>query len=130
MNSKIAFKVENGILACFITGERSTYEALEYWSQLLDKCKREKLSRIQVNLAIKGRFSPFEAINNYQSIIEMVKQVKLKIALVDLNQISATDTQVGCNMGASQGLNIRCFGSEQKARNWLLADYNNLNKIA
>jgi hypothetical protein len=130
MNSKISFKIENSILACFITGERTIDVALEHWAQLLDKCKQENISRIQMNLAVKGRYSPFEAINNYQSIIEMLKQVKLKIALVDLNQISAPGTQVGCNMGASQGLNIRYFDSVQKARSWLLADYYDLSKIA
>ena len=130
MASKIYFKVENDVLSCFVTGERSIDEALKYWDQLIKKCQQDDISRIQMNLAVTGRFSPFEAIQNYQAIIDLLKQVDLKIALVDLNQISAPDTQVGCNMGASQGLNACYFNSEQKAKAWLLADFDKLNQTA
>ena len=130
MASKISFKVENHVLSCFVIGERSIDEALKYWGQLIKKCQQEDISRIQMNLAVTGRFSPFEAIQNYQAIIDLLKQVDLKIALVDLNQISAPDTQVGCNMGASQGLNMCLFNSEQKARSWLLADSDNFSQSA
>lgn len=127
MNSKISFKVESGILSCFMTGKRSIDEALEYWQQLIKKCQQDDISRIQMNLAVTGRFSPFEAIKNYQAIIDLLKQVDLKIAVVDINQISAPDTQVGCNMGASQGLNMCHFSSEIEARTWLLADFDNFS---
>lgn len=130
MVSKISFKIENSILSCFVTGERSIDESLEYWSQLIKKCQLDDIYRVQMNLAVSGRFSPFEAIEDYQAIIDLLKSTDLKIAVVDLNQISAPDTQIGCNMGASQGLNVCHFYSEQKAKNWLLADFDNLNQIA
>lgn len=125
MASKISLKVENGILKCFMTGEKSIDDALKYWKQLIHQCEKNKLSHIQMSLAVTGRFSPFEAIGNYQSIINILKPADVKIAIVDLNHSSASDTQVGCNMAISQGINLCYFESEQAATNWLLVDQKN-----
>ncbi len=130
MTSKISYRVENDVLMCFVTGERSSNETMEYWQESVDKCQSEDLSRIQMNLAMNGRFGPFEAIQNYQSIIQMLKSTNLRIAVVDINLASAPDSQVACNMGASQGLDVSYFASEKEAKAWLLSDLNNLNKIA
>ena len=130
MTSKVSLKVENNILKCFMTGKKSIDEGLIYWQQIVDKCEKENLSRIQVSLAVTGRFSPFEAIGNYQLIINILKQVDIKIAIIDLNNSSASDTQICCNMAVSQGLNLCYFESQQEASSWLLADTDDPGKFA
>jgi hypothetical protein len=122
MNSKLSYQVENGILMCFLTGERSVGEALEYWRKLIRYCQIHQISRLQLTIAMRGKFSPFEAIKNYQAIIDLLKPLKLKIAIVDLNHLSAADSQVACNMGASQGLNAAYFETEEQAKSWLMSE--------
>ncbi len=128
MISKISFKVENNILKCFMTGKKSIDDAIILWKQIVDKCEKDNLSRIQVSLAVTGRFSPFEAIGNYQLIINILKQVDIKIAIIDWNNSSASDTQICCNMAVSQGLNLCYFDSQQGASRWLLADSDDLSE--
>ena len=129
LNSKLSYRVENGILICFVTGERSSDETLEHWQELINKCHYEDISMLLMTMALRGKFSPFEAIENYQAIIEMLKPTDLKVALVDLNHLSAPDSQVACNMGVSQGLNTAYFDSERKAKAWLLDEKDDLNQV-
>jgi len=121
MKSKISFRAEDGILSCFITGERSDDEALDYWQELINECHHQDISRLQLTIALRGKYSPFDAIKNYQSIISMLKPSGIIVAVLDLNHLSAPDSQVACNMAASQGLNVAYFGLEKDAKAWLLA---------
>jgi len=120
MTANISFRIENDILLCFVTGERGCGSVLEYWQKLINKCHQEDIQLVQITLALRGKFNPFDAIESYQSIIEMVKPTSLKIATVDLNHLSASDTQVSCKMGASQGLDVAYFDSEDAAKEWLI----------
>jgi hypothetical protein len=128
--------MEGSLLMCFMTGERNGANGYEQWQELIQKCQSEELSRIQITLALRGKLSPFEAIKSYQSIIEILKPANLKIALIDLNHLTLKDSQVACNMGASQGLNIAFFKQEEQAQDWLMSsdfasnDTNPVNRFA
>jgi len=119
MKAKISFRIENDILNCFVTGDRASTSVLDYWQQLINKCHQENIHQVQLTLALRGKFNPIDAIECYQSIIEMLKPAGLKIAAVDLNHLSASDTQVSCNMAASQGIDVSFFESEGEAKDWL-----------
>jgi len=130
MSLKIAFKVENNILKSFVTGERSFDGSIKYWKVLIDKCKQENTSRLLLTIAIRGQLNPIESIEYTQSIIDMLKNTNLIIAIVDQNSLSARNTQIGCNMGASQGLHVSYFDTEKTASAWLSTQYDNFDLIA
>jgi len=120
MTPQVSYRVEKEVLLCFIIGARSKAATLGYWQQMLDRCQAEGLTRLQITVALTGRFSPVEGVDQYQKIIDALKTTHFKFALIDLNQESSKGSQVGCNMAASQGVNIAYFESEQKAKTWLL----------
>ncbi len=130
MTSEISFSIENNIVMSFVTGKRTKENSIKLWQQAFDRCEQENIKKLQMNLALDGHFSPFEAINNYQSIIEIVKNRGLQIAVVDINRNSSSETQIGCNMGASQGVNVNYFNSESEAMRWLMSDELTLEKMA
>ena len=130
MKTKISFVVENNVLMCFLTGERSSVEIANHWKLMIEKCESENIKKILMNLALVGKFDPFEAIKNYQSVIELLKNQPLKVAITDMSLISSPDTQVACNMGASQGINVEYFDCKEDAINWLLVEQNEMNMMA
>ena len=127
MTANISFRIENNILMCFVTGERNSQSVLEYWQKLINKCHQEGIYLVQLTIALRGKFDPVNAIECYQAIIEMIKPTNLKVACVDLNHLSAPDTQVSCKMGIIQGINVCFFDSEDTAKQWLI-DGSNSNR--
>lgn len=114
----------------FVTGERSQNTNFEHWHQIVDICEHKKIYLVQMTIALRGKYSRFDAISNFQTIIEIVKPQNLKIAVVDLNHLSSSDSQVACNMAASQGINCNYFDSEEKAKKWLVISNNKVPKTA
>ena len=111
----------------FVTGDRSGKESINYWQEIINKCHHERKNKVLVAMALRGKFLPFEAIEIYQTIIEMLKHSELQVALVDLNHLSASDSQVACNMAVSQGINISYFDSELAALEWFSNNHSNQN---
>jgi len=125
MTANISFRIENDILMCFVTGERNSRSVLEYWQKLINKCHQEDIHLVQLTIALRGKFNPVDAIESYQSIIEMIKPTNLRVACVDLNHLSASDTQLSCKMGFIQGIDVSFFDSEDAARDWLVEGLTN-----
>ncbi len=120
MQPKLSFNIEDDILACFITGERSDDSILDIWANIINQCHYHNLSQVQVTMALRGKYQPFEAIEIYRAVIAMLIPAELSLAVVDLNHLSATDTQVACNMGHIKGINVSYFESQTDAKAWLL----------
>jgi hypothetical protein len=118
---KISFNIEDGILVCFITGDRSNQKALQIWSEILHQCQQHDLSLVQVTMALRGKYQPFKAIEIYRSIIALLLPAQVSLAVLDLNHLSAPDTQVACNMGYIKGITVSYFDSQTEAKNWLLS---------
>ncbi len=119
LQPKISFNIEADILSCFITGERSEQSVLPVWQQLLKQCEQNQLSLVQVTLALRGKYQPFKAIENYRAVVALLKPANLTLAVIDLNHLSSSDTQVACHMGYIKGLNVKYFDSQNSAKNWL-----------
>ncbi len=119
MSPQVSYRVEKDVLLCFIVGKRAEAKTLDYWQDLLDRCQQEGLKKLQITMALTGHFSPVIGIDQYQKIIDLLKQTDLKIALLDLNRSSARGSQVGCNMAASQGVDVAYFDTEYEAKQWL-----------
>ena len=105
---------------CFVTGERTSDSVLDIWAELVNECHHHDINLVLVTMALRGKYEPFKAIEIYQSVIEMLKHTHLAIALVDLNHLSAPDSQVACNMGLGQGINTAYFASQIDAKTWLV----------
>ncbi len=120
MSPQVSYRVEKEVLLCFVIGTRAEAATLDYWQQMLDRCQQEGLKRLQITMALTGRFSPVVGVNQYQKIIDLLKTTDFKFALIDLNQESAGGSQVGCHMAASQGVNIAFFETALPAQHWLV----------
>ena len=116
---KISYRLEANMLIVFVTGKRSFDDSLYYWKKIIEICDVNQLENVQLTLALRGKFSPFDGIKNYQQVIDLVKPFDINVALIDLNGLSQNDSQVACNMASSQDLNCAYFENELKARHWL-----------
>jgi hypothetical protein len=116
---KISYRLEENVLIVFVNGKRSLHDTLYYWEKIAQTCEENQLNNVQLTLALRGKFSPFDGIKNHQQVIDFLKSLDLNVALTDLNGLSQKDTQVACNMAASQGLNFAYFESEITASSWL-----------
>ncbi len=116
---KISHQIEANILIVFVTGKRSLDDSLYYWKKIIQFCQENEIENIQLTLALRGKFEPFEAIKNYQLVIDIVKSHDFNIAIMDLNGLSKKDTKVACNMASSQGMSCTYFDNEIRARAWL-----------
>ena len=130
MQPKLSFNIDNDIVACFITGERSDESILDIWAEVINQCHYHNLSQVQVTMALRGKYQPFKAIEIYRSVIAMLVPENLSLAVVDLNHLSATDTQVACHMGYIKGINVSYFESQNDAKTWLLKQPNNFKHSA
>ncbi|MDQ7049069.1 MAG: hypothetical protein Q9M92_05810 [Enterobacterales bacterium] len=122
MSPQVSYRVEKEVLLCFIIGERAEAATLDYWQQILDRCQQEGLKKLQITVALTGRFSPVVGVDQYQKIIDLLKTRDYKYSLIDLNQESAGGSQVGCHMAASQGVDIAYFEKENEALDWLISE--------
>lgn len=124
MQPKLSFNIEDDIFTCFITGERTDESILDIWVEIIKQCQHHKLSRVQFTVALRGKYQPFKAIEIYRAVIAMLEPAEISLAVVDLNHLSATDTQVACNMAHIKGVNVGYFESQTDARTWLLKQSN------
>lgn len=120
---KISHRIESdahsNCLVVFVTGKRSIDDTIYYWQKIIQLCQNNEVENIQLTLALRGKFEPFIAIENYQVIIDLVKPFDFNIGLMDLNGLSQKDSQVACNIASSQGINCAYFEKEIDARIWL-----------
>ena len=118
MNIVVSFKVEKRILKCYISGTRNPEYMLQYWQEILNKCREEKLNRIFVTLALQGTFDRFEAIQAFQSVISNLQFSNIAIALTDLNEQSSADCKMACHMAAAKNILVAYVNSEGEASEW------------
>lgn len=118
MNIEVSFRVEKRVLKCYISGTRNPEYMLQYWQDILNKCRKEKLNRIFVTLALQGTFDRFEAIQAFQSVISNLQFTDIAIALTDLNENSSADCKMACHMAAAKNILVVYVESEAEASDW------------
>jgi len=116
---KISYRIESELLIVFVTGQRSLDDTLYYWKKIIELCDKNQIDNVQLTLALRRKFLPFDGIKNYQQVIDFVKNFDINVALIDLNRLSQKNSQVACNMAASQSLNCAYFENELESRAWL-----------
>jgi hypothetical protein len=121
MKVEVSFKVEQQILRCFVSGNSHPKNMLPYWQEMLSKCRKEKLNRLFVTLALRGSFDRFEALQASQSVITLLRSENIAIAVTDLNELSATDSKMACHMAVAKNINVIYVECEAEAKNWLNA---------
>ena len=103
----------------YVTGERAGDAVLDLWAETINQCHLNDLNHVLMTFALRGKYQPFNAIEIYQAVIEMLKHSNLTIAFVDLNHLSIPDSQVACNMGVGQGIDVAFFDNQFDAKSWL-----------
>ena len=116
---KISYRLEENMLVVFVMGKRSFEDSHYYWQKVIEICEENNIENVQITLALRGKYTPFDSIKNYQQMIDFVKPFDINVALIDLNGLSKKDSQIACNMASSQGMNCSYFDNELKARYWL-----------
>ncbi len=119
MNIEVSFRVEKRILKCYVSGNRKPEYMLQFWQEILNKCRKEKLNRIFVTMALQGTIERFEAIQAFQSVITTLSFSNLAVALTDLNEQSAADCKMACHMAAARNILVSYVESEGEANEWL-----------
>jgi len=119
MNIEVSFRVEKRILKCYISGSRNPEHMCQYWQEILNKCRKEKLNRIFITMALQGTFNRFEALQAFQSVISTLQFSNIAIALTDLNEHSSADCKMACHMAAAKNIIVAYVESESDAIEWL-----------
>lgn len=119
MSIEVSFRIEEKTLMCYIAGRRTSSDVLRYWREMLNKCREEKLSKMLVTIALQGTFDRFEAIEVYQSLINILQFTNVTIAVIDLNELSATDSKMACQMALAYDINVYFAETEAEAKSWL-----------
>lgn len=118
MSIEVSFRVEKRILKCYISGSRNPRYMCQYWQEILNKCRKEKLNRIFVTMALQGTFNRFEALQAFQSVISTLHFSNIAIALTDLNENSSADCKMACHMAAAKNILVTYVESEGEASEW------------
>ncbi len=119
MNVEVSFRVERQILRCYVSGKKNPDQMQQYWQEMVNKCRKEKLNRMFVTMALQGAFDRFEAIEAFQSVIDILKLSNIAIAVTDLNEHSSADCKMACHMAAANNIRAVYVESEAEANDWL-----------
>ena len=118
MNIEISFRVEKAILKCWVSGDRNPQYMRQYWQEILNKCRKEKLERILVTLGLQGVYQRFEGLQAFQNVIRTLQFSNIAIGLTDLNEHSSADTKMACHMAAVKNILVTYVESEAEASEW------------
>ena len=119
MNVEVSFRVERRILRCYVSGTRNPDHTQQYWQEMVNKCRKEKLNRMFVTMALQGVFDRFEAIEAYQSVINNLQLSNIAIAVTDLNEYSSAGCKMACHLAAAKNIRVVYVETETEANDWL-----------
>jgi hypothetical protein len=116
---------QDGVLTVRATGERPAHDvdALEFylatWTRVAALCRERGIRRIVYLVSSTGRRSSAVALNFYSRIDELGFDRTFSMAVVfqvpDVRRVQ----QLGIDIAAANGWNIKAFDSQREALDWL-----------
>lgn len=98
MTYQINSYLENDVLIFEVKGQRDMQESIKLWHQVNDKIKSNKISKIIVELLLKGTFKENRVISAIALLAEIFSETEARIAVVDHNPESLSTNKMGFHL--------------------------------